>query len=243
MMPSPREHELRPVQLFHGIDQINSLGLEIGALDKPAALRSVGRVYYADYASVAELRRNHAETPTVDKDNIVDVDFVTGGHPLSQVIPEDLCFDYVVASHVAEHVPDLISWLADLGQVVKPGGIVSLIIPNKEFTFDIKRTVSEEKDVFSSYVTQQTRPSPMQVFDHFRWYWRDGREVYSRSHALDQARRAMREYVDCHCWVFTPESFCCLAEAVAESGLVPFKLDLVTTTEPGEIDFFVRFIR
>src|SRR5262249_5766205 len=68
----------RALRLFIGIDQANGVGLEIGALDKPAALPSAGRIYYADYASTDELRLLHSATPAVNADQLVNVDFVFG---------------------------------------------------------------------------------------------------------------------------------------------------------------------
>lgn len=128
------------------IDQQSQVGLEIGALDKPIAHKSVGRVFYADYCSRDQLLQNHATNPSVDKEKLVEVDFITNGGLLSNVVPNELRFDYVIASHVIEHVPDIISWFQDIGNVIKPGGVLSLIIPNKERTFDIRRSLSEQKD-------------------------------------------------------------------------------------------------
>lgn len=233
----------RAEQVFQHIDRANQVGLEIGALDNPIAQASAGRVYYADYCSTEDLRRNHANTPTVNVDNIVQVDFVTNGGGLHRVVPENLRFDYVIASHVIEHVPDIVSWLQDIGLVLRPGGILSLIVPNKEHTFDIRRSVSEQKDFFSAYIQKQTKPSPIQVFDSYRWHVRDGQIVHTLDYTVQMARKAVSEYVDCHCWVFTAESFYDEMQTLIDVGLIPFKLDLVTHTPPGEIDMFARLVR
>ena len=107
----------RVEQVFQHINQFTQTGLEIGALDNPIARKEVGTVYYADYCSTDQLKENHRNTPTVNIDNIVQVDFVTNGGAISDVVPTDIRFDYVLASHVIEHVPDIISWLQDVGKV------------------------------------------------------------------------------------------------------------------------------
>lgn len=218
-------------------------GLEIGALDSPIARPSAGRIYYADYCSTADLRRNHANTPTVNVNNIVEVDFITNGGRLQDVVPDHLKFDYVIASHVIEHVPDLISWLQDIGHVLKSGGILSLIVPNKDYTFDIRRSVSEQKDFFAANIDLQTKPSPIQVFDYYRWHERDGELVHTLDYSIQMARKAATDYVDAHCWVFTTETFYDEIQTLIDEGLIPFKLDVVTRTPPDEIDMFARLTR
>jgi len=233
----------RVEQVFQNINQFTQTGLEIGALDNPIARREVGTVYYADYCSTDQLRENHRNTPTVKINNIVQVDFVTNGGPISDVVPESIRFDYVLASHVIEHVPDIISWLQDVGKVLKPGGVLSLIVPNKEKTFDIRRSISEQKDFFAAYIQKQTKPSPIQVFDSYRWHDRDGRIVHTLDYTLAKTKEALTEYVDCHCWVFTPESFALEIQALIDENLIPYRLDVVTKTPEGEIDMFVRMTK
>lgn len=233
----------RPAQLFDRIDQQGGIGLEIGALGNPAALRSAGKIYYADYCSTEQLRENHRGNSTVSTDSFVDVDFVTNGGPLQPVVPPDLRFDYVIASHVIEHVPDIISWLQDIGSIMKPGGIVSLIVPNKLHTFDIRRSLSEQKDFFSAYIEKRRKPAPIQVFDFYLWHDRNGRLVHTLEQSIEMATKAMTEYVDAHCWVFDPESFHREISALCEAGFIPFRLDVVTRTPPGEIDMFARLVK
>ena len=241
-MNSPVQRQLsRYSQLFRGIDLAAQQGLEIGALDNPVTSKQNGAVWYADYCSTEQLRENHSKTSTVNTDRIVRVDFVTGDRKISEVVPEDLRFDYVVASHVAEHIPDLISWLQDIKKVLKPGGKVRLIVPNKECCFDVRRTLTEERDLVAAFVEQRMRPSPFQVYDFYRWHDRDGRLVHTLQQSLDMARAAMSTYVDAHCWVFTPSVFCEQVGSLIQAGLIPFQIEFVTETVPGEIDFFVGF--
>src|SRR5579859_744551 len=92
-----------------------SWGLEIGPLHTPLVRRSESRVLYVDYASTEMLRANFRHPG--DPGDIVDVDIVWGDRPLRECV--GTLVDYVVASHVIEHVPDLIGWLLELRAVLK----------------------------------------------------------------------------------------------------------------------------
>jgi SAM-dependent methyltransferase len=117
-----------------------SLGLEIGPLDKPIVKKSEGAVFYVDIASEEVLRQRYAKDDNVNAEKISSVDFVWDeDKPLRETIPASLTFDYVIASHVIEHSFDMIEWLKQVAAVVKPGGILSLAVPDKRFTFDRER--------------------------------------------------------------------------------------------------------
>lgn len=47
--------------------------------------------------------------------------------------------DFVVSSHVLEHFPDPMTALLEWYRLVKPGGIIFMIVPHKERTFDKER--------------------------------------------------------------------------------------------------------
>ena len=63
--------------------------------------------------------------------NIEEVDFVWRGEPLSQLIGRKGCYDWIIASHVIEHSPDLISFLGQCEMLLKDDGVLSLIVPDK----------------------------------------------------------------------------------------------------------------
>ncbi|MHC4942758.1 MAG: class I SAM-dependent methyltransferase [Planctomycetota bacterium] len=61
----------------------------------------------------------------------------------AQVLPiRDECLDFILASHVLEHMPDTIRALREWDRAIKPSGIVFMIIPHKErniISFDKRR--------------------------------------------------------------------------------------------------------
>ena len=67
---------------------------------------------FVDHADQAALRAKYADDANVPAEQIVPVDAVWGERTLAECFPGET-FDYVIASHVIEHVPDVIGWLAD----------------------------------------------------------------------------------------------------------------------------------
>jgi hypothetical protein len=58
-----------------------------------------------------------------------------------------------------------------------------------------------------------------------------------------QKAAATDEYSDVHCWVFTPESFVSVLQALFELGLVAFSVASFHPTDPGELEFHVALRR
>jgi SAM-dependent methyltransferase len=247
------QHSEKIRLLTAGHDLATAHGLEIGPRDAPLIRKPHNRVLYADYADAETIRAN-LHDPAIDKSQVVDVDIVTGGGKLSAATAEK--FDYIVASHVAEHVPDLLGWLIDLQSVLRPGGTLGLGIPDRRFTFDRARAESTIAEAVEAWLLGLTRPSPRQVFDS-AWQafdisvpqgWRGeippAGELAQRQAklrpALDlvRAMHAEQRYNDAHCWVFTPASFLTLLAQAAELGLLPYTLDTFHPTESGGYEFF-----
>jgi hypothetical protein len=106
------------------IDLKNCRGLEIGAQTRPVVTRDMGRVEYVDRASTDELRRWYANDPSIDRAQLVEVDHVWGEKTLLDCVGGTRTYDYVIASHVLEHVPDLLGWL---GEIARPRRLVRLV--------------------------------------------------------------------------------------------------------------------
>lgn len=236
------------------ISLTTSLGLEIGPLHSPLVRRDEGRILYVDYASADILRANFRHPG--DPAEIVDVDIIWGGSSLRDCVGEAV--DYVVASHVIEHVPDLIGWLLELHAALKPGGMVGLAIPDRRRTFDIRRPVSLPGEMMEAWLLRRHQPSLRQVFDSAALSkdvagpedWRAGEstsglpaETLGRLEAARDMVVALAgdpTYIDAHCWVFTPESFLDTAEALHRMGYFPFAIEAFHPTAPGDIEFIVR---
>lgn len=242
-------------KLLQGLDIAGGSGIEIGALAWPFITRADGDVTYVDWADTPTLRRKYADDPNVDIDRIVQVDAVWGDKTLAEAVGPARKFDYVVASHVVEHVPDLITWIRELFGVLKSGGEVRLAVPDKRFTFDFLRRETELADVLDAHLHHARKPMSRLVLDalinhvdvdvHRLWAKTVDLSTMQPSPghvpgAIDMARRAMgNEYTDVHCWVFTPVSFTRLMAEIVAAGLLDCACAAFTDTALDNIEFFI----
>ena len=63
----------------------------------------------------------------------------------------DGSLDFVLSSHVLEHMPDTIRCLREWSRVVVDGGIVFMIVPHRERTFDVTRPRTELLHHYADY--------------------------------------------------------------------------------------------
>ena len=222
----------------------DGLGLEIGPSHNPMAPKKAGyNVHILDHATAEELRVKYKDHP-INFDNIEEVDFVWRGEPLSELIGREHCYDWIVASHVIEYVTDFVGFLQQCEKLLAPGGVISLVVPDKRFCFDYYRTLSNTGDALQAFTENRVRHSPGTVFDYFanasrmgadRIAWAEqDRGNISMVHTLDEAeeewRKALKndEYIDAHSWKFTPSSFRIILNDLQKLGL----------TELAEVDGF-----
>ena len=70
--------------------------------------------------------------------------------------PNDLPFktnslDYIAASHVVEHMANPIAAICEWYRVVRPGGIIYLVVPDRRFTWDRHRSLTSCDHLFEDY--------------------------------------------------------------------------------------------
>jgi SAM-dependent methyltransferase len=235
--------ETRLEKILACIDVRTETGLEVGALVSPIVTPDMGNIRYIDHATTEELQAKYAHDPNVDIHKIVKVDYVWGKEGLPELVGQDAPFDYLVASHVIEHVPDFIGWLKEVHAVLKVGGTLSLVIPDKRYCFDYYRRPTLVADVVDAFLHHARKPSPRQVFDYMTsavMYngsiaWDSAipidphqlKPMYSELEAWQFAQRSLLEnqYIDAHCWVFTPQSFFNLLRSLIHLELLGFKVE------------------
>ena len=143
--------ELRREFLLKTVNVAELKGLEIGPLNEPLVtkddMQSVGEIFYLDHLPTDELQAKYEDDVSVDVNKIVPVDFVCRDGDLVKATAGNK-FDYVIASHVIEHAPNLLQFLQDIEKIIKPGGRLILIIPDKRFTFDLNRPITTFGAVF-----------------------------------------------------------------------------------------------
>jgi SAM-dependent methyltransferase len=248
----------RRTKLVGLLDVARQEGIEIGPLTHPVVDKGQGRIFYADHASIEELKQKYASDTSVEPERMVPLDAVIGIGTLAEAV-DGRTFDYAVASHVIEHVPDLIGFLRDVADVLRSEGFLCLAIPDKRYTFDRPRGTTVLADVIEAHLLRLRRPSIRQVFDHFAtvrpispeqaWSGLVQDHELARAHTMEDAWRLARlavaseRYVDCHCHVFTPTSFCDVLRGCFELDLLDFKVVQFWSTAPNEVEFFVTLRR
>ena len=146
----------------------------------------------------------------------------------------ELRFDYVISSHVVEHVPDLLGHMIEVSNVLKPQGKYTFVIPNGRGTGEYFKRLSEESDVIEHYFLGSARTSPGQNWDFLvNAVKYDGtamkdkkKDDFVRHHtdaeAIQDAARCFQEYVDVHSWVFNRSSLLSMITRFNQLNLFPF---------------------
>jgi len=133
-----------------------------------------------------------------------------------------MLFDYCVASHAIEHVPDMIGWVRGIMSVLRLGGLLNLAIPDREQTFDRRRRVTSTAEFIGDFVEKRTRPSAPQIFDAVASVmpmYEDIPVNFAHGLAVAQQTETSGAYVDVHCQVFTLSSFLESFGDLADMGL------------------------
>lgn len=242
------------------LDLAADRGLEIGALHHPVVRRAGTQVRYVDHLPTEGLRAKYASDVTSAQilAHLVDVDYVwESGARLRDVIGRWAPIDYVVGSHVIEHVADPIGWLDQIAEVLADGGHLCLAIPDRRFTFDAARPDSTLGQLVDTALRGATVPTLQQIFDGCAYHatkidiialW-DGadprdfprtdveapmREAYNV--CVDQQQNGA--YVDVHTNTFTPQSFVDILSGLAEIGRLEFGVAEFVPTRRRTDEFF-----
>jgi predicted SAM-dependent methyltransferase len=172
-------------------------GLEIGALHNPLPVPPGTGVVFVDRLPEIDLR---AEYRRLDSAQLVPVQTVDDAHTLQRFA--DQSQDFVIASHIIEHMENPLLALQNWLRVVKPGGVLYLAVPNRDRTFD--------------------RHRPLTTFEHLLADLRDGPDASRRAHYEEWMRlvggksdaeigrrieQVLERQPSIHFHVWDPESF------------------------------------
>ncbi len=233
-------------------------GIEVGPWFNPLAPKREGYDCLSmDVFDTETLRSRARDDPhiTAEQLNLIeDVDLVGSSIAIGDLVAargEAGTFDYIVSSHNFEHLPNPIRFLKGCASALKPGGILSMAIPDHRVCFDYFRPITRLSDWIQSFHEDRQKPTLASVFEGrlaFAHYM-DGTQkrhdffpttpaetVFcdieladewefwaSRIRRQDQREGAGNdEYFDAHCSVFTPSSFELLVRDCGYLGLTDF---------------------
>ena len=211
----------------------------------------------------AHLREKYAANGPMQGrlDEIVEVDYALNGRSISETVRDDAPFS-MVASHVIEHIPDPVGWMIDIGSILRLGGILSLVIPDKRYCFDVNRTLTGPGDLVDTYLAGRTQPTYRDIYNlHSQivtmegyvdtaglWAGTADYENVVRGDVSDPDVEAFRiatyaarseDYVDVHCHTFTPTSFRAIVGVLSRFGLIDFDVVFELPTQLNTLEFFV----
>lgn len=226
-------------ELLLSLIDTNGFGLEIGPGFNPLLPKAEGyRIETLDHATKEDLIKKYENAPGVDLSRIESVDFVSTGGSIQNTIQKTACYDYIVASHVIEHTPDLLGFLLDCESLLKPAGILALAVPDKRFSFDVLRPPSTTGDVLQAHLDSRVRSTPGKVFDEIAYnvlrggapgWTAENRAPLAFFKPLVDARslfehvRDSNVYLDIHSWQFTPSSFRLIISDLTDIGYVQLR--------------------
>ncbi len=232
----------RKARILSVID-VKGKGIEIGPSHNPVAPKREGfRVDIVDHSNregLIEKYRVHG----VDLEAIEDVDFVWKGTSYRDLTGSAKGYDWIIASHVIEHVPDLIGFLVECDEVMRDGGVLSLAVPDKRFCFDRFRALTGIQALIDARLSGSRNHSAGRIADYFlnvvalsgQIGWSPGQTSgktmadFGFVHGIADAQSGMRAlaendtYMDIHAWCFTPSSFRLLVEDCHALGMSPLR--------------------
>jgi len=222
--------------------------LELGPSYSPIAPKRGGwNTHIVDHTTTAEIQDKY-RSMGVDIGLIEPIDSVWAGGPLHASIPPGLCrgFDRLIASHVIEHIPDLIGFFESASQLLSQTGQIALAVPDKRYCFDLFKPLTMTGDVLEAHTLTRTRHSSRTVWNQRAYsVVSDGESVWSDKARLklefadsfESAAEAYRAcesedihdaaYVDCHAWQFVPSSFELMILELGQLGRIDWSMSAV----------------
>ena len=204
--------------------RLDGPGLEIGPGYNPLLPKSEGFwVETVDYTDADGLRAKYEGCPNVDLARIEPVDHVLQeGRTLAELVGKPGAFEYIVASHVIEHTPDMLEFLQSCEALLAPEGVLLLAVPDKRHCFDVLQPLASTGAVLQAHIDRRTSPTPGAIFDDVAynavrgddigWSPNDTKKLRffaslrSAGEAYNSALQTSA-YRDVHVWRFVPSSF------------------------------------
>jgi len=144
--------------------QLKGIGLEVGAATSPFPVPIGCKVLYGDRIPheqlVASLYPGQVEFELVRSDLITDFGDFNG--------IADQSLDFIIGCHVIEHVFDPIGTLINAYRALRLGGMLVLVIPDRDRTFDRRRPLTE----LDHLLIDHEQPDPQRDYGHYEEFYR-----------------------------------------------------------------------
>lgn len=228
-----------------------TLGLEVGAFDRPIFTKAEMDVRFLDYKTTEVLRQQADAFVGHDGRFVEEVDYVVPGSGSWEDVP-DGAFDWILSAHSLEHSPNLIAILRTMNAKLKPDGLVISMLPDKRRTFDALKPPTTLGQVFEDYYTGKISPRFQAAFDGLYYTRIFSIEEADRIHqqsatlipsgmpvheCLKRAKASLQCYQDEHNYIFTSQTFETIIREISATGLIGMTTLLHEHTRDGEMTF------
>jgi SAM-dependent methyltransferase len=139
-------------------------GIEIGALAWPLQVNDLARVKYVDRLTREQLLKQYPDLPPA---RIVEPDIICDGATLDAM--SDSSFDFVVANHLLEHMPDPLRALDNWFRVLRPKGVLYLLVPDMLHTFDADRPLTSVDHMIKDNSNSTERDPRLDFVHYIEW--------------------------------------------------------------------------
>ena len=244
-----------------------SLGIEIAPYFNPIVTKKAGyNLMIVDVFDTQTLRRRVLEDPFIPKERVEEVepvDIVADASDLADEIEKRGLarkIGYIVSSHNFEHLPNPIRFLQGCSAALRPGGVLTMAIPDYRACFDHFRMPTRLSDWLAAYHRGWVQPSPETRFD-FRtsqsMYVRSGKPEVGCDIDADDPRffepvrvlkhsyeeyltdlAATPPYKDAHCSAVFGASFELMVRDLRHLGLID--LEVLDVAPTSGLEFFVH---
>jgi SAM-dependent methyltransferase len=205
--------------------RLQGRGVELGPLHRPIRAHPGMSVTYVDLADQQTLQRQY---PTL-AEAIVPIGIIDNAETLSTIA--NASFDFLIAAHVIEHMRNPIGAVLHWLRVVRDGGLVYLVVPDKRASFDKLRV----RTTLEHLVLDYQRPSQERDFEHYLDYALFVHHAMTDD-AITEAQRLADIDFSIHYHVFIPQDVIKLIEWI-DGHVTPVEIVEGPAMAPGSDEF------
>ena len=143
-----------------GYTLLGGKGIEIGGFENPANIPNAEKIIRCDRLNREEAQKLFPEVNCSllhEPDLIFDLDVVGLSHFADQSL------DFIIINHVIEHLVNPVYAIEEIRRTLKRKGHFVISAPDKDYTFDLNRPLSDEKEIFETYLENET-VAPIQKY-------------------------------------------------------------------------------
>lgn len=191
------------------IADLTGSGTEFGAGQVPMQVPPNVSVQYADRYTAEEFVDCSSAARMDPTGDFMDIDLQDD--VLTMETLEDSSQDFILGSHLIEHVGNPLQVFELAASRLRPGGKLVLVVPDKLRTFDASRPTTPLDRLVLNYLLPHPDHDLVGHFEAARYL-----EGLSWAEAAERAKKAHAEHLDTHLHTYTFQSFTALAHLAAE---------------------------